>query len=166
MYAEETQYPRWEQPTAEYLLFIRDVFHYISDLTAKNPAEGVDGVGTDAFVTLEPEYLHILAQKDRSELSVYLGNYISFVLPLDSVLYNAELEGFGEMESVMIFSPGDGKSFIVDSSEVDVEKYKSGDMFYIRAKLTAAAPDKVYILNAYGCPGWPNDITIKTMSQN
>lgn len=114
----------------------------------------------------ELDYLHILAQKDRSELSVYLGNYISFVLPLDSVLYNAELEGFGEMESVMIFSPGDGKSFIVDSSGVDVEGYRSGDVLYIKAKLTAVAPDKVYILNAYGCPGWPNDITIKTMSQN
>jgi len=114
----------------------------------------------------EPDYLHILAQKDRSELSVYLGNYISFVLPLDSVLYNAELEGFGEMESVMIFSLGDGKSFIVDSSGVDVAGYKSGDVLYIKAKLTAVAPDKVYILNSYGCPGWPNDITIKTMSQN
>ena len=54
MYAEETQYPRREQPTAEYLLFFRDVFHYISDLAAEDTAEGVDGVGTDAFVAFEP----------------------------------------------------------------------------------------------------------------
>jgi len=114
----------------------------------------------------KPDYLHTLAEKDRPELVAYLGNYISFELPLDLILNNVKLAAFGEIEKLMVFKPEDGKCFMVDCSRLDVSAFKTGDILYVKGKLTAASPDAVFILNAYGCPGWPNDITIKTMSQN
>lgn len=114
----------------------------------------------------ETDYLHRLREKNRAELNKYLGGYISFVLPLDAIFDNADTDSFGEIEKLMIFRLEDGKTFLVDCGNNDVGAYKTGDMLYVKGKLTAAYGERVYILNAYGCPGWPNDITIKAISQS
>ena len=86
----------------------------------------------------EPEYLHRIVEKDRAELRKYLGGYISFVLPLYAIVDIAETDSFGEIRKLMIFMLENGKFFIVDCSSIDVSTYKTGDMLYVKGKLTVA----------------------------
>jgi len=113
-------------------------------------------------VLFDVDYLHRLAEKNPKKASEYYGSTISFAAPLKRVERNVSLDFYGAQEIILVFAVSDKRQIIVDGSALE-ESCETGDVLKVQGKLTAIRDNCLYMLNSYGCPGFPNRISIERL---
>jgi len=127
-----------------------------------------DGGGEETWLRIEESgvsyelaYLHRLVEEVPTEAGKYLAKPISFVAPISAAEQKLKLPYYGKIESMLIFSAGEGKEFWVQSPDVAPQDYIPGELLRVSGRITSLSARRIMLLNCLGTPGYPNEIKIE-----